>query len=108
MTPTVRRSGLSVICCHGLREGRVTANQYKVVSDHLYSTMKHFYPDEGGLFLDENASIHQARGVTDWSDEYESDVNHMLWPLQSTLLKHFMLDFNFNLSPVNFMDINRF
>ncbi len=55
-------------------EGRVTANQYKVVlSDHLYHMMKHFYP----------APIHRVRGVTEWLDEYENDVNHMLWPSQS-------------------------
>ena len=76
-------------CWHGLGplvplEGRVTANQYKVVlSDHLYPMMKHFYPDGSGLFQDDNAPIHRARGVTEWFDEYENDVNHMLWPSQS-------------------------
>ncbi len=76
-------------CWHGLGplvplEGRVTANQYKVVlSDHLYPMMKHFYPDGSGLFQDDNAPVHRARGVTEWFDEYENDVNHMLWPSQS-------------------------
>ncbi len=65
-------------------EGRVTANQYKVVlNDHLYPMMKHFYPDGSALFQDDNAPIHRARGVTEWFDEYENDVNHMLWPSQS-------------------------
>ena len=86
----MRGSGGSVMlwgtfCWHGLGplvplEGRVTANQYKVVvSDQLYPMMKHFYPDGSGLFQDDNASIvHRARGVTEWFDEYENDVNHML------------------------------
>ncbi len=93
-TPTARGSGGSVMlweafCWHGLGslvplEGRVTANQYKVVlSDHLYPMMKHFYPDGSGLFQDDSAPIHRARGLTEWFDEYENDVNHMLWPSQS-------------------------
>ena len=65
-------------------EGRVTANQYKVVlSHHLYPMMRHFYPDESGLFQDDNAPIQRARGVTEWFDEYENDVNHTLRPSQS-------------------------
>ncbi len=65
-------------------EGRVTANQYKVVlSDHLYPMMKYFYPDGSGLFQDDNAPIHRAGGVTEWFDENENDVNHMLWSVQS-------------------------
>ena len=71
-------------CWHGFGplvplEGRVTANQYKVVlCHHLYAMMKHFYPDGSGLFQDDNAPIHRTRGVTGWFDEYENDVNHIL------------------------------
>ncbi len=71
LTPTVRGSSGSVMlwgafCRHGLgplvpSEGRVTANQYKVVlSDHLYPMMKNFNPDGSGLFQDDNAPIHRA------------------------------------------------
>ncbi len=76
-------------CWHGLGplvplEGTVTANQYKVVlSDHLYPMMKHVYPDGSGLFQDDNAPIHRARGGTECFDECENDVNHMLRPSQS-------------------------
>ena len=28
-------------------------------------------------------SFHRTQGVTEWFDEYEDDVNHMLWPSQS-------------------------
>ena len=53
----------------------VTADQHKVLlSDHL---------DVSGLFRDDSASIRRAREVTEWFDEYENDVNHMLWPSQS-------------------------
>ncbi len=53
-------------CRHGLGplvllEGRVTANQCKVIlSDHLLSMMKHFYPDGSGLSQDDNAPVHMA------------------------------------------------
>ncbi len=44
--------------------------------------MKHFYPDGSGLFQDDNAPIHRAQGVSEWSEEYENDVNHILRPPQ--------------------------
>lgn len=54
-TPTVRGHGLGPLI---RLEGRVAANQYKVIlSDHLYTVMKHFYPDRSGLFQDDNAHI---------------------------------------------------
>ncbi len=58
-------------CLYGLGplvplEGRVTADQYKVVlSDHLYPVMKHFYPDGSGLFQGDGTPIHRARGLTE-------------------------------------------
>ena len=65
-------------------EGRVTANQYKVVlSDCFYPMMKHFYPDGSSLFQHDNAPIHTARGITEWCDDYENDVDHMPWCSQS-------------------------
>ncbi len=78
-------------CLSPTVRGRVTANQYDLVlSDHLYSVMKHFYPDEIGLFQDDNAPIHRARGVTEWFDVYENDVNNLLWPLQSPDLNQYI------------------
>ena len=45
--------------------------------------MRHFYPDVSGLFQDDNTPIHRVQGVTEWFDEYENNMNHMLWPSQS-------------------------
>ena len=45
--------------------------------------LKHLYPDGSGILQDDNASIHRARGVSEWFDEYENYVNHMLWLSQS-------------------------
>ncbi len=73
-------------CWHGLGPfvplwGRVDANQQKAaLSDHLYPVMKHFCPDGSGLFQDDSAPIHRARGLTECFDEDEDDVNQMLWP----------------------------
>lgn len=77
---------MALLCCGGPvpLAGRVTAKQYKVVlSDHLYPMMKQFYPDGSSHFQDDNAPIHRARGVSEWFDEFEKDVNHMLWPSRS-------------------------
>lgn len=36
--------------------------------------MKHFYPYGSGLFQDENGPIYRTQVSTEWSDEYENDV----------------------------------
>ncbi len=61
--------------------GRVTAN--KLFWMITFILWWNFYPDGSGLFQDDNAPIHRARGVTEYFSEYENDVNHMLWPSQS-------------------------
>lgn len=62
---------------------RVIANQYKVVlSDPFCPVMKSVYPDGSGLLQDDSVHIHRTGGVTEWCDEDEDDVNHMLWPSQ--------------------------
>lgn len=63
-------------CLHGLGplvplEGNVIANQYEVLLiDHLYSEIKHFYPDGSGLFH----GGHRAQGLTEWL-EYENEIS---------------------------------
>ena len=52
-----------------------------ILTDHLHPGMKHFYPD--GLFQNDDAPSHRARGVTEWVDEYDNDRNYMLCPSQS-------------------------
>ena len=71
---------MALLCCGGTvywyglsplvpLERRVTADQYIAgLSDPLYLIMKYFYPDRGGLFQHDNAHIHRAQGVTEWSD----------------------------------------
>lgn len=52
--------------------------------------MKHFYPDGGGLFQDDNVPILKASGLVDWFSEDENYVNHMLWPLPSPVSSSFL------------------
>lgn len=41
--------------------------------------MKNFYTDGSNLFQDD-----RAQGLTEWFDEYENYLNHILWPSQLT------------------------
>lgn len=40
--------------------------------------MKHFCHNGRGLFDDDSTLIHMAQGVTEWFDETEKNVNHVL------------------------------
>lgn len=40
----------------------------------LYPLMKHFYPNGSGLFRDDSAPIHSARGLTEWFHEQKNDT----------------------------------
>lgn len=64
-------------------EGKVTANQYKVIlAHHLYSMIKHFYPDGFGLFQDDNIPTDEAQWLSEWFKQTENNVNTILWPSQ--------------------------
>ncbi len=56
---------------------RVKAHCKSIRCCSEYPMMKRFYPDGSGLFQNDNAPIHRARGVTEWFD-----MNHTLWPSQ--------------------------
>lgn len=62
-------------------EASVTINQYKdIVTQPILSSVKTFWSFLGGLLLDDIASTHW---LIERLDEYESNVNYMLQPLQS-------------------------
>lgn len=103
LTPAVRGSGGSLMlmgafclyCLGPLTHLEIgdTANQYKVLSDHLFPTMQHFYSDGRSLFQNDNTPLTPGHvGVTEWFDEHENDqMNGMLWPSHSpvtTLVEH--------------------
>lgn len=44
--------------------------------------MKHLYPDETGLFEENNASVHRAQWLGEFINKNENDVNHLQWSLQ--------------------------
>lgn len=56
-----------------------TANHYRVIlTDYLYSMMKHFYTVGNGVFTNDPTPIQSARGFTESFDEDRNDVRHML------------------------------
>lgn len=56
-------------------EDIITANQYKVtLSDQFYPVIILM----GVVSLDNSAHVSGVLGVTEWFDEYEKDVNHLL------------------------------
>lgn len=50
----------------------------------IWAMMKHFYPDEDILFLDDNMAIHREQRPTKMFAEFKYDVNHMLRRSQAT------------------------
>lgn len=60
-------------------EWTVNAYQHKV----LNLMTKDFYPNGCGLFYNDSASIHKARGLTERFDEDANDVNYTLRPSRS-------------------------
>lgn len=40
-----------------------------LLTDHLYSLMKHVYPHGCGIFQEDSAPIHRAQGLAEWFDE---------------------------------------
>lgn len=54
----------------------VTVHQYKVIlTYHLYPMMKDFYLDGSGVFQEDNATYTGHEVLTEWLNEYETDVN---------------------------------
>ena len=49
--------------------------------------IKEFFPEGNTIFQDDNAFIHKAKVVTKWPEEYSSEVEHLIWSLQSPDLK---------------------
>lgn len=50
----------------------------KLIQRCYHPMMRHFYPDWSGLFQDDNTSVHRVQEVTEWFDDYENYVNHIV------------------------------
>ena len=50
-----------------------------------------FFLEGNTIFQDDNAPIYKAKVVTKWLEEHSSEVEHLIWPLQSpnlNIIKH--------------------
>jgi len=57
-----------------LRE-RITTNDYvAILGDHLHPMVRMLFPDNDGIFQDDNAPIHTAGVVTAWFEEHRDEV----------------------------------
>ena len=65
-------------------EGKQTAMQnLDKLADQVHLVILRCYPDGDGYFMDNNAPIHPARTVRNWSAEHQSDFQHISWPPHS-------------------------
>ena len=70
-----------------------SAEFLNVLNDQVIPSMDFFFPDGSGIFQEDNANIHRALVVKEWTmNENEESFSHMNWPPQSpkfTALKVF-------------------
>lgn len=59
------------------RQGLIVVQIKDVLSHYVPAIIKHFHGDGGDIMHDDDASILEAQGVTEWGDEFKDDVNHM-------------------------------
>lgn len=62
----------------------LTGNGYvQLLTDHLQPFMDFMYPNNDGIFMDDNAPCHRARTVRDWFEEHSGQFQRMIWPPRS-------------------------
>ena len=54
-----------------------------ILANRVHPAMLHFYPNDDGYFMDDNAPMHRARIVQNWFAEHQSDFQHLSWPQHS-------------------------
>jgi hypothetical protein len=65
--------------------GRNTAREYVDRSDNQVDSMiQTLFPKNDAVFQDDNAPIHTAETVQAWFEEHEGELQHLLWPTQSS------------------------
>lgn len=64
------------------RKTQLQINSAVLLTDHLYSVIKHHYPHWRGLHQNTPAPIHRTQGLGECFDEYNNNV-HLPHPSQS-------------------------
>ena len=81
LTPTMRGSG-----CYVMLFASFWLSLGPLLSKwHIHTMMKHFYPDGRGLSKGTMPPSIEHEEVNECFDEYENNVNHMLWHLSPDL-----------------------
>ena len=79
----------AVFSWHGLGplvrlDRTLTGNAYvQLLGDHLQPFMDFMYPNNDGIFMDDNAPCHRATTVRDWFEEHSGQFQRMIWPPRS-------------------------
>ncbi|XP_054724724.1 cytochrome P450 4c3-like [Uloborus diversus] len=51
-----------------------------LLGDHLQPFMDFTYPNNDGIFMDDNAPCHRSTTVRDWFEEHSGQFQRMIWP----------------------------
>lgn len=74
--------GSVLLCMHftGMILGEASVQSEVLLPDHLCPVMKqNLCSVEPSVFQDDPAPMSRAGGLTEWFDENENNVNHVLW-----------------------------
>jgi hypothetical protein len=64
---------------------RITAREYvDRLGNQVHPMIQMLFPNNDAVFQDDDsAPLHTARTVQSWSEEHESELQHLPWPAQS-------------------------
>ena len=65
--------------------GRINSRDYLgILGDQIHPMVHALFPEGNAIFQDDNAPIHTARIVKEWHEEHSNEVEHLIWPPQSS------------------------
>ncbi|KFM62870.1 Transposable element Tcb1 transposase, partial [Stegodyphus mimosarum] len=86
-----------------------TMDQYKyasVLADHVHPYMRIVFPQDDGIFQQDNARCHTAASVRAWFEEHQDEFTVLPWPANSPDLNP--IEHLFHSAPVRISQCSRF